>query len=156
MDLSRRSFLQAMTIGGGVVSAGCSRSVISNARTDQSPDGSSNSTRTSSASPLMREWKGDFSRNCGNNSMPHDSVIEVDNATAELKDECQVIHMSDLTSEEKDILTTVTEKGGYGTCDPSNAFHQFSSRVEKSELCLEYKGIYYNLSIRQNDVIYVS
>ena len=46
--------------------------------------------------------------------MPHDSVIEVDNTTAEPGNECQVIHMSDLTSEEKDILTTVTEKGGMG------------------------------------------
>lgn len=59
----------------------------------------------------------------------HDSVISVKRVTTNLGDEYAPIQFANLSPEEQTILRTVTEDGGYVTCESSDAFQQFIGRV---------------------------
>lgn len=91
----------------------------------------------------------------------HDSVIRVDHVTTGLGDEYTPIHFADLSPEEKEILRTVTEDGGYGTCDKSQAFNEFRNRViehvynkqDPDCIYLERECIYYGLYVESLDQV---
>lgn len=89
-----------------------------------------------------------------------DSVIRVDHVTTSLGNEYAPIHFTDLSPEEQEILRIVTEEGGYGTCDASDAFNRFDSRVIEHAIIqdsdcvyLERDCIYYGLYVETLDQV---
>jgi hypothetical protein len=96
----------------------------------------------------------------------YDSVIEVKQVVEELGDEYVPIRFSELTPEETAILRTVTEEGGYATCDTSGGFLRFIERVgthreqqrdsaaEDMHIYLERDGTYYRLYVEKLDEVY--
>ena len=93
----------------------------------------------------------------------YDSVIEVQRVTSMLDDAYAPIHFSALTAGEKTVLRTVTEVGGYGACEVSDAFERFVDRVmdhwrrqdDATEMAiyLERDGTYYGPYIEQSDQV---
>lgn len=91
----------------------------------------------------------------------HDSVIRVEAVSDGHPDEYAPIHFSNLSPAEQDILRVVTEEGGYGTCNASDAFDRFVDRVQdrrqrQSEdgVYLERVTTYYRLCVEKLDQIY--
>lgn len=89
----------------------------------------------------------------------YEGLIEVEVVTTSLGDEYAPIRFAELSPDEKEILRTVTEDGGYATCDTSQAFNQFEDRVsehvynEQEPDCvyLERECIYYGLYVQKLD-----
>lgn len=96
----------------------------------------------------------------------YDSVIEVEEVVDDVGDEYAPIALSELTAEETAILRSVTEDGGYATCDTSDGFLRFIQRVgihreEQTEtaaadmhIYLERDGTYYRLYVEKLDEVY--
>ena len=93
----------------------------------------------------------------------YDSVIKVAGVAEELPDGYAPIHFSKLPAAEKKILRAVTTEGGYGTCDPSEAFHRFVERVanrgerqdaDRMHVYLERDGTYYRLYVEVTDQVF--
>ncbi|WP_227355087.1 hypothetical protein [Haladaptatus salinisoli] len=118
--------------------------------------------KTGNNEPSLTDWER--STDCGetHDSM-HDSVIRVERVRSEIGDGYAPIRFSTLSSAEKAILRTVVEEGGYGTCDPSDAFHRFVERVgnraerqaEDRHAYLERDGTYYGLYVELSDQVFV-
>lgn len=151
--LSRRHVLQSSGVLAVGALAGCS--VITRGAGTESPD-----TAPDDSSSLT-EWER--STDCEQEpSQMHDSVIKVARVTSDLDSEYIPIHFANLSTEEQAILRTVTEDGGYGTCDPSDAFHRFVDRVfdrtqrqtDNSEVYLERDGTFYGLYVEVSDEVY--
>lgn len=152
-QLSRRRLLKASSgISAGVLT-GC---VSANGRsTTESPESPGKTTEDANS---ITDWKR--STNC--DSM-HDSVIRVERVATSLGDEYAPIHFANLSPEEKRILRSVTEEGGYGTCDSSDAFQQFIGRVsdyrtrqdgDDMRIYLERESTYYGLYVEDLDQVY--
>ena len=116
---------------------------------------------TPKATSSLTDWKR--STDCeGEHDSMHDSVIRVEEVATTLGDDYAPIDFSTLSSGEKPILRTVTEEGGYGTCDPADAFHRFVDRVtdhterqrEDRRVYLERGGTYYRLYVEVLDQVY--
>jgi hypothetical protein len=143
-------------VGVGLVSlAGCT--AIGGQPNTESPKNTDGTTGPSS----LTDWER--STDCdGEHDSMHDSVIRVEEVTTSLGDEYAPIRFPDLSSEEKPILRTATEAGGYGTCDPDDAFHRFVDRVgehterqsENMRIYLERDGTYYRLYVEVSDQVY--
>lgn len=91
----------------------------------------------------------------------HDSVVKVTRVTSTIDPDYIPIHFADLPSAERAILRPVTETGGYGTCDPSDAFHRFVDRVfdrtqrqPENSVYLERDGTFYGLYVEVSDEVY--
>lgn len=92
----------------------------------------------------------------------HDSVIAVTRVATTLEEGYAPIRFSDLPSGERDVLRTVTEEGGYASCDPPDAFHRFVDRVvdhterrtDSDGVYLEREGTYYGLYVEVLDQVY--
>jgi len=96
----------------------------------------------------------------------YDSVIKVKQVLEELGDEYAPIRFSELTPGETAILRTVTEEGGYATCDTSDGFLRFIERAgthreeqrdnaaEDMHIYLERDGTYYRLYVEKLDEVY--
>lgn len=92
----------------------------------------------------------------------HDRVIQVKRVSTRLGSEYSPILFSDLTSEETQILRTVIEEGGYGTCDPSESFDRFLTRISDHvdqqsgdmNVYLAYNEEYYGLYVEKFDEVY--
>lgn len=128
------------------------------AKTDTEPAGSPSETTKDGGS--LTNWER--STDCeGEHDGMHDSIIKVERVTDSLGNGYAPIHFSDLSSAEQVILRTVTEEGGYGTCDTSHAFNQFVERVtdhrrrqNKDDVYLERDGTYFKLYIEKLDQVY--
>lgn len=92
----------------------------------------------------------------------HDSVISVQEVRTTIEDRFVPIHFSELPDDEQGILGVVLEEGGYGTCDASDAFSGFVSRVSDrrrrqdgdASAYLERDGTYYGLYVEQGDQVF--
>lgn len=116
---------------------------------------------TTGATSSLTDWER--STDCeGEHDRMHDSVVEVERVATSVDDDYAPIAFSSCTPGERDILRTVTEDGGYGTCDPSDAFHRFVERVidhterqtEDRHVYLEREGTYYGLYVEVSDQVY--
>jgi hypothetical protein len=98
----------------------------------------------------------------GGRDKMHDSVVRVEAVTTSLADAYAPITFSELSPRERPILRTVTEEGGYGTCDVSDAFQTFVERVSdhrhqqdgKKRVYLEREGTHYGLYVEKLDQVY--
>lgn len=61
----------------------------------------------------------------------YNSVISVEEVREDIDEGVGPIQFEDVPPEEREILRTVTEEGGYGTCNTSEAFGEFVDRVEE-------------------------
>lgn len=160
---TRRRLLQASGLVVPGALAGClglpSRSTTETPTgTDTSPSDRSSETTDDGAS--LTEWKR--STDCeGEYDGMHDSVIRVKAVSDGHGDGYAPIHFSNLSPAEQDILRVVTEEGGYGTCDASDAFDRFVDRVQdrrqrQSEdgVYLERETTYYRLYVEKLDQVY--
>jgi len=96
----------------------------------------------------------------------YDSVIRVEQVVTELADGYVPIPFAELSPAEKAILRTVTEDGGYGTCDVSDGFVRFIKRVgthrdqqrdsvdKEMHVYLERTETYYGLYVEKQDQVY--
>lgn len=155
-SLRRRRFLQ--TGGAVVVTAltGCT------AATDQ--PGTTSSPRTTEPTgdaPSPPEWTQ--TTDCGGEyDGRHESVVRVEQITASLDSGATSIQFSALSAGEQSILQSVTEDGGYATCDTSDAFDQFVDRIQQhrndqsgnDNVYLEQEGTYYRLYVKALDQVY--
>ncbi|QLG63189.1 hypothetical protein [Halorarum salinum] len=161
--MKRRSIIS--TMGAGLVSfAGC---IAGGGQSDTDPP-----KRTDTESPESTDGPADNttsltdwerSTDCeGEYDGMYDSVIRVERVTTSLGDEYTPIHFTNLTSEEQTILRPVTEKGGFGTCDASDAFHRFVDRISDTSerqdgdmhVYLDREGTYYGLYVEVQDQVY--
>lgn len=88
----------------------------------------------------------------------YDSVIAVDRVEGSLGGGYSVVEFADLTAGEREILRTVTEEGGYATCNPSESFERFLTRVwehkdrqDETMVYLRRNGTYYGLYVESTD-----
>lgn len=159
---TRRRLLR--TIGGvaaGTV-AGCIGSPTGSAPGNQTTTGTESSktpTETTDDGSLT-DWERSTSCEGSPDDM-HDSIIRVEQVTERIGDEYAPIRFSELTSEEQDILRTVTREGGYDTCDVSDAFDRFIDRVsdrqrrqDKDGVYLKREDTYYRLYVEKLDQVY--
>lgn len=92
----------------------------------------------------------------------YDSVIKVAQVSRSVGDGYSPIKFTDLSTKEREIFRTVTEEGGYGTCDPSEVFHQLVNRVqdhgqrqeETMHVYLERNAAYYRLYVEVEDQVF--
>lgn len=151
---TRRRWLQVIAAGATAACAGCTGAP---AGTESDPGTGSEST---DGGESLTDWER--STDCeGEHDGMHDSVIAVERVTNSLEEGYAPIHFSDLTPGEKDILRTVMEEGGYGTCDASGSFRRFIDRVvdrrrrqERDEVYLEREATYYRLYVEKLDQVY--
>lgn len=151
---TRRRWLQVIAVGATGTCAGCTGAP---AGTESDPGTESETTDDDES---LTDWER--STDCeGEHDGMHDSVITVEGVRDSLDEEYAPIHFSDLTPGEKEILRTVTEEGGYGTCDASNSFTRFTDRVidhrgrqEKEDVYLEREATYYQLYVEKLDQVY--
>ncbi|WP_156224405.1 hypothetical protein [Haloferax gibbonsii] len=88
----------------------------------------------------------------------YDSVIKVEQVKNSLSGDYAPIKFTELTEGEKQILRTVTEKGGYATCDFPDSFGKFVNRVrehkgrqEGTMVFLKRDNTYYGLYVEVTD-----
>lgn len=95
----------------------------------------------------------------------YNSEISVQDVRNELDDSYNPLAYDGLPNEEKRILAEVLEKGGYATCDTSEAFQSFLEKAvyeyaaeqdddDDMKVFLEYEDTYYRLYIRKQDQVY--
>lgn len=151
---SRRNVLLTGASSVGILLAGCA-DALEHSKTE-SPGNTDESTTEDA--PLTA-WER--STDCdGDPDRLHDSVISVEGVTETLDAAIDPIRFSDLSAEERTILRTVTEEGGYGTCAPSDGFTRFRERVadrvdeQDGGIYLRRDGTYYELYVEWGDVIY--
>ena len=91
----------------------------------------------------------------------YDSVISVEQVGRSRPARFAHVEFADLTTAERDILRTVTDDGGYATCDTSTAFGRFVNRVQKRQqqaettmVYLERNGTYYGLYVEVTDQVF--
>lgn len=131
--------------------------------------GSSRETNTPSDRPGSGESLTDWEASTDCDRTPtgmYDSIISVEQVLVELPDGYVPIRFGALSENEKDILRTVTEVGGYATCDASDAFVRFVGRVgthrekqrdsvaEDMHVFLERAGSYYRLYVEKQDEVF--
>lgn len=152
-DTSRRRLLRASSAVAIGPLAGClAESKLSSTESPVSPD-------EETADPTsLTDWER--STDCDG---MHDSVVRVERVTTSLGDEYAPIHFENLSPGEKEILRTVTEDGGYGTCDTSDAFDRFVGRVAEHtdqqdgdgmRVYLERESTFYGLYVEDLDEVY--
>ena len=118
---------------------------------------SENRVEKTQDSPSLTDWER--STDCDD---MRDSVIQVKRIRSSLGDGYSPISYSDVSSEEKKILRKVTEEGGYGTCEPSEAFDRFVTRVSDHvdqqdgdlNVYIVYNGSYYGIYVEKLDEVY--
>lgn len=160
---ARRRVLRAGCLVAAGVLTGCASTPVESGTTsptgtDTGPSGSP--TRTTDDDASLTDWER--STDCeGEYDGMHDSVIEVERVTDSLGDEYAPIHFSDLSADEQSIIRTVTEEGGYSTCNASEAFDKFVERVidhrrqqNKDAVYLEREDTYYQLYVEKLDQVY--
>lgn len=160
---TRRRLLQATS--GIVVGAiaGCIGSPNESVPENQTTTGDERTKtpeETTAGDDSLTDWER--STDCeGEEDGMHDSVIKVEQIRDGIDEEYDAIHFSDLTSDEQEILRTVTEEGGYGTCDASDVFDRFVDRVsdrrqrqDKDGVYLERDDTYYRLYVEKLDQVY--
>lgn len=156
LQSTRRRLLQAgSTIAIGTIGGCLAIMDPSNMESPETPDETTEDTAS------LTDWER--STNCeGDPDGMYDSVIKVKRVTSSLGDDYVPIHFSALSAEEQSILRTVTEEGGYGTCDTSNAFDRFVERVYdhvkrqdgNRHVYLERKNTYYGLYVETLDEVH--
>jgi hypothetical protein len=155
---TRRRVLQASGVVALGALAGCS-AMADQAATNPQED----PTETTVDGDSLTDWER--STDCeGKYDGMHDSVIKVQQVTTSLGNAYDPIHFSNLSTEEQSILRTVTEEGGYRTCDTSDAFQAFVERVsehrqrqaETRRVYLKREEIYYGLYVEKLDQVYSS
>lgn len=110
-------------------------------------------------------WEPDTNCNDGEREAMYNSEISVQAVHDELDDSYNPLAYHGLPDEEKRILATVLEKGGYATCDTSEAFQSFVEKAvyeyaaeqdddDDMKVFLKYDGTYYRLYIRKQDQVY--
>lgn len=161
--LTRRRLLEIAGVATVGSLAGCSALT---GRPDADPGtqtdaDSPENTGESTGTPSLTDWER--STDCeGEHDRLHDSVISVARVTTDLEDAYVPIQFDDLPPDEKAILRTVTEDGGYATCDPAEAFHRFLDRVlehldrqsDTTRIYLERAGTYYGLYVERSDEVF--
>jgi hypothetical protein len=155
VDRARRRVLKTATTLGAVAVAGCVGS-------GTPLSGSPTETPTPHPDPggdWDWEWSGECAQTPTDIIVQERSTIEVERAWSTLE-HVDPIRFSALTTEEREILETVIETGGYGTCDISDAFGQFLERVRTHKdgnstdlVFLERDGVYYQLGIIKQDQV---
>lgn len=158
-NTSRRTLLGAI---GGVGLAGLAGCI---SRSLGGPTG----TEAPSDSPAPGDSLTDWERDTDCDRTPtgmYDSVIRVEQVVTDLGDGYAPIRFAELPADETAILRTVTEDGGYGTCDVSDGFVRFIERVgtrrdrqrdsvaEEMHVYLERDGTYYRLYVEKQDQVY--
>lgn len=156
--LTRRDLLgsgAALALGG---LAGCSGVVGRPATETATPRGD----ESGDGETALTDWER--STDCeGEHDGMYDSVIRVERVAASVDAEYAPIAFDDLTMGEREILRAVTEDGGYGTCDPSEAFDRFVDRVvdhgerqraDGNRIYLECDDTYYGLYVEVSDQVY--
>lgn len=152
-DDSRRRLLQAAGWASIGLLSGCtSLQAPSGPESPQSP------TDTTGTTDSLTDWE----RSTDCDSM-HDSVIKVERVRTTIPDNHSPIQFVDLSAGEQSILQTVTEEGGYGTCDTADDFEHFLDRVQDHldrqnqgdmQVYLERNGTYYQLYVEDLDRVY--
>jgi len=154
VNQGRRKVLKTATTLSAVIVAGC---------TSSGSPVSGSPTGTPTPHPdLNKDWNWEWSGECEQTPTGmHSSIIKVERTWSTLE-QADPISFATLTTEEREILETVTETGGYGTCDASDAFLQFIERVrtktggDPDELVfLERDGVYYQLYVVKQDQVIV-
>lgn len=147
-DRTRRHLLSTAGAFALAAMAGCA------SRVDPSP--TETPDRTEPRSDALTDWER--SSDCG---PMHDTVISVEETGDDSVADVTPITFADLSSEERSILGTVTEEGGYATCDPGDALHRFLDRVtaaidehDSRRVALERDGTYYGLYVEFGDEVY--
>ncbi|WP_232703478.1 hypothetical protein [Halobacterium wangiae] len=126
--MNRRSVVVAL--GTTVASlAGCTSSGKRQPTESRKTTGKTTTNGTDGESSLT-DWEATTDCEGEPNDM-HDSVIKVARVESSIEDGHVPIHFSDLTTEEQAITRTVTETGGYGTCEVSDAFHRLVERASE-------------------------
>lgn len=148
--MERRTFLRVAGLGS-VSLAGCINTG------EQSETASSGGRDGTTKATTLTEWKR--ATDCDG---MHDSVIEVEQVESSLGEGFAPIRFDDLSAGERRILRTVTEQGGYGTCDAGDSFDQFLGRVVdhvdlqdgEMQAYLERQDTYYGLYVEDLDEVY--
>lgn len=160
---TRRHLLQATSgIVAGTI-AGCIGAPNESVPENQTTSGNERTKspiETTAGDDSLTDWER--STDCeGEEDGMHDSVVKVEGVRDSIGQEYDAIHFSDLTSGERDIVCKVTEEGGYGTCDASDAFDRFVDRVsdrrqrqDKDGVYLERDDTYYRLYVEKLDQVY--
>lgn len=162
---TRRTFLKSSTLTLTLGLAGC---------TTQQPDNEdpqpTKTYKINTANPnpvedqTFQTWEPETNCNDGEMESMYNSEISVAEIKDKLSNEYNPIKYTDLPEEEQRILATVLEKGGYATCETSDAFNAFldtavNEHARKQEgddmhAYLEYDGRYYQLYLRKQDQVY--
>jgi len=152
----RRRLLRSLAAGALGATAGCLS------------DGGSPATESSTDTPIgtnLTEWERstDCVTTAKRDDMDelYDSVISVEQVGRSRPARFAHVEFSALTAAERDILRTVTDDGGYATCDPSPAFGRFVNRVQQRQhqeettmVYLERNGTYYGLYVEVTDQVF--
>ncbi len=145
--MNRRSFL--VTVPGSLLFGGCLGHSMSGGK-------SISSKKASKMEANLTDWEPSMQCN-GERNFSYVNYIRVEQVRASTDDNDIVVHFSDLSADEKKILRTITEAGGYETCDYSDAFTRFRERMDDhaegldrqrdQHVYLERDGAYYLLTI---------
>lgn len=173
--MNRRTFATALL---GVCSvSGCLGSTMPGDSSEATTDTTSGETSKTTSKKTVRKTKKpneetsghpltnwERSTDCeGEHDGMYDSVVKVARVAEELPKIYDPIEFSKLSSAEKDILRKVTDVGGYGTCDTSDAFDSFVDRVtdhrerqeaDEMHVYLERGGTYYGLYVEVLDQVF--
>jgi len=155
--------MQRRTVLGGLGAAflpvtGCvDNQAQSGTESPSDNQSSENRVEKTQDSPSLTDWER--STDCDD---MHDSVIKIKRVRSSLGGEYSPISYPDVSPEEKKILRKVTEKGGYGTCEPSEAFDRFVTRVSDHvdqqdgdlNVYIVYNGSYYGIYVEKLDEVY--
>ena len=153
---SRRRLLRSLAAGALGATAGCLS------------DGGSPATESSTDTPVgtnLTEWERstDCVTTAKRDDMDgmYDSVISVEQVGRSRTARFAHVEFADLTAAERDIVRTVTDDGGYATCDTSTAFGRFVDRVQQRQqqeettmVYLERNGTYYGLYVEVTDKVF--
>lgn len=169
---SRRRFLTASAVSIPVIAgvAGClDRLSQEEAPPDTPTDTPTDELNVENPDPVnaavFDAWEPDTNCNEGEQESMYNSEISVQDVHNDLSDRYNPIAYDDLPDDEKQILATMLENGGYATCETSGAFRSFTEKAvyeyaaEQNEdddlkVFLEYDDTYYRIYIRQQDQVY--
>lgn len=180
---TRRTFLTLTAISSSVLLAGCNglqdtRNTPDDTPTETPAGGTDNNGNFGTPSdedinilnpePVsagqFSEWEPNTNCNDGEKEGMYNSEISVSQVNAVIEDKYKPVHYTDLPDDEKRIIAIMLERGGYATCDVSDAFQSFMERAitqhaRKQEgddhiVWLKYENQYYRLNIRQQDQVY--
>lgn len=154
--MERRQFIGSLVALTASSTAGCVSSSLAG-RSDET------GTTTTRYDPPL-----DWTRSTDCDGM-HDNVIKVEWVRSSLGDEYSPIQFSELSDEEKELLRSVLQDGGVGTCEVTQTFRRFVERVSDHRdeqydpgaddsslrvVHLKYGNRYYGLYVEQGDQVF--